>query len=114
MDALPHDAGGKQCCLQLRSLCLWSGRPGLHPDHGLACEAADGAATHHHPGAPLRRGSPAFRKCDLQFSSLVHDLALRPINTKDRVRQAAFTLIIHHPPHLPRENFAGNLRTLSW
>lgn len=67
-----------------------------------------------HPGAPLCRGRPVFHKCDLPFSSLVRDLAFRLINMKDRVRQAAFTLIIHHPPHLPHENIADNLRTLSW
>lgn len=68
----------------------------------------------HHPGAPFCRCSPAFHRRDLQFSSLVRDLAFRLINTKDRVRQSAFTLIIHHLPCLPHENFADNLRTLSW
>lgn len=34
-------------------------------DHGLAWEAADGAAMNHHPGAPLCRASPAVHKCDL-------------------------------------------------
>lgn len=63
---------------------------------------------------PLSARAVQYFMCDLQFSSLVRDLAFRLINMKDRVRQAAFTLIIHHPPHLPHENIADNLRTLSW
>lgn len=64
---------------------------------------------------PLSAGAVQhFMSVIVHFSSPVHDLAFRLINTKDRVRQAAFKLIIHHPPHLSRENFADDLRTLSW
>lgn len=36
-------------------------------DHGLAWEAADGAAMNHHPGAPLCRATPAFINVTFSF-----------------------------------------------
>lgn len=68
----------------------------------------------HHPGASLCRDSPAFHRPVLQFSSLELELAFRLISTKDTVTQSAFTFIIHDTPHLPWENFADNLKALSW
>lgn len=85
-------------------------------DHGLAWEAADGAAMNHHPGAPLCRASPAFHKCDLQFSSLVHDPAFAFINTKDRLLLHTFTT--HHIYHIKLcrhlRPWAGNDMPLQW
>lgn len=64
---------------------------------------------------PLSAGTVQhFIRPVLQFSFLEPELAFRLINTKDTVTQAAFTFTIHYTPHLPRENFADNLKALSW